>query len=112
MTLRWLAGGSYLDIVAHHGVSKASFWLCKNQVIDAILATDSLKIVFPSLDDSAALLDLARGFQAKSEQGVMRDVVGALDGILIDLEQFATHADASPTSLWTVQAQSTIPLPG
>eukprot|EP00961_Rhodomonas_salina_P279262 3772686-Rhodomonas_salina.1 len=31
MTLRWLAGGSYLDIVAHHGVSEASFWKCRRE---------------------------------------------------------------------------------
>eukprot|EP00960_Hanusia_phi_P035454 751719-Hanusia_phi.AAC.1 len=26
MTLRWLAGGSYLDIHHFHGVSQAAFW--------------------------------------------------------------------------------------
>eukprot|EP00961_Rhodomonas_salina_P134657 1811299-Rhodomonas_salina.2 len=101
MTLRWLAGGSYLNIIAYHGVSEASFCACKNQVIDAILTTECLKIVFPSLDDSAVLRNLAHGFQAKSEQGVMREVVGALEGILIDLEYVGFSDSPFPARFWT-----------
>ena len=36
MTLRWLAGGSYLDIYQMHGVSYSSFQKALWQTIDAI----------------------------------------------------------------------------
>lgn len=34
--LRWLAGGSYLDICGHHGISRTSFYQYRDTVLDAI----------------------------------------------------------------------------
>ena len=42
MTLRWLAGGSYLDIAAHHGVSHTSFYRFRDAVLEAILLSDAV----------------------------------------------------------------------
>ena len=36
-TIRWLAGGSYLDIADHYGVSKATFYRLVYECIDLII---------------------------------------------------------------------------
>jgi len=36
-TLRWLAGGNYLDIMYHHGVSESAFWRAIHACIYALL---------------------------------------------------------------------------
>ena len=43
--LRWLAGGSYLDICINHGISTQQFYLSLWEVIDAI--NEEKKICFP-----------------------------------------------------------------
>jgi len=96
-----LAGGSYLDIMAHHGVSLASWWNSKEQVILAILSCPLLAIHFPDLNDYEALRSLARGFEIKSEAGVFADVVGALDGILVDLHHVSSRDSPFPARFWT-----------
>ena len=39
MTLRWLAGGSYLDVAQHYGVSSTTFYDLGNAGCDAIVET-------------------------------------------------------------------------
>lgn len=85
MTLRWMAGGSYLDIYFFHGVSDGAFWRAKKQTIDAILNHQSLDLCFPDLNDTNALQKISDGFKEKSEMGIMDHCIGAIDGCLIDL---------------------------
>jgi hypothetical protein len=92
MALRWLAGGSYLDIYHFHGVSDAAFWKAKDQVIDAINACEDLDIVFPDLDDDSALGKLASEFREKSEMFSFNHCIGALDGLLVDLHYIKGEA--------------------
>jgi hypothetical protein len=101
MTLRWLAGGSYLDIYHFHGVSLASFWKAKQQVLDAINACEALDIIFPDLDDEQELAKIALGFRHKSEMYVFDHCVGALDGLLIDLHCIKGEASRMATRYFT-----------
>jgi hypothetical protein len=57
MTLRWLAGGSYLDIYQMHGVSYTQFNKSLWMTIDAM--NDAIIISFP-IDDLSALESRAR----------------------------------------------------
>eukprot|EP00960_Hanusia_phi_P069685 767141-Hanusia_phi.AAC.16 len=57
MTLRWLAGGSYLDIHHFHGVSAASFWKVKDRVLESIAQCSNLRVSFPHPHDTCNLLD-------------------------------------------------------
>ena len=56
-------------------------------MLEAILLSDAfgLQIKFPALDDKEGLRELADGFAAKSENGVFQHVVGAIDGLLLEL---------------------------
>eukprot|EP00961_Rhodomonas_salina_P202863 2736872-Rhodomonas_salina.1 len=85
MGLQWLAGGTYQDIAAFHGVSLTSFWHAKECFLDAVNQCKELDIVFPSLDDYDSLRGLADGFQALSSQDLFSDCVGAIDGMLVAL---------------------------
>jgi hypothetical protein len=48
--LRWLGGGSYLDIRISAGISVASFYRCIHASMKAILLCDALLIHFPTTD--------------------------------------------------------------
>jgi hypothetical protein len=63
MTLRWLAGGSFLDIMRLHKVSKTEFYQSLWRTIDAINNNPDFKIAFPFDIDS--LVNIEAGFRAK-----------------------------------------------
>ena len=101
MTLRWLAGGSYLDIYLFHGVSDAAFWNAKNEVLDAIAELPALAIWFPDLEDTDALADMAADWKEKSEMYTLEHCIGALDGLLIDLHSVRGEAAAQAARYFT-----------
>ena len=80
MALRYLAGGSFLDIQLVHGVSHPEVFRSVWRVVDAI--NSALKIDFP-IDDMEELDTIETGFAAKSRRQVLRGVVGAVDGCII-----------------------------
>jgi hypothetical protein len=59
-TLRYLAGGSYLDICDIAGISKASFYRVIWKTITAIVKCPELKITFPS--SRSEIKDAISGF--------------------------------------------------
>jgi hypothetical protein len=79
MALRYLAGGSYIDICFTHGVSFTSFYDKLWITLEAI--NDVEKIEFP-VDNMQKLGAIARGFQDRSGC-VFRSCVGAIDGLSI-----------------------------
>jgi hypothetical protein len=93
MTLRWLAGGSYLDIYQMHGVSYTQFNKSLWTTIDAI--NNAYAISFP-IDDAAALLNIEQRFAAKSNSESMRGCVGAVDICLIRIRPPNSTEDARP----------------
>lgn len=84
MTLRWLAGGSYLDIYDKYGVSKTSFYDHVFQCCEAII--DRFPIVFPT--DVPTLHKIAKEFGQRQHwfMRVFVRIVGAIDGILIKIK--------------------------
>jgi hypothetical protein len=82
VALRWLAGGSYLDISFAFGVSAENFFNDKGILWPTLEAIDSvLSISFP-LNDEAQLDEIGKGF-AKYSFGRMQGCVMAIDGIVI-----------------------------
>jgi hypothetical protein len=84
-TIRWLAGGSYSDIMIQAGISKASFYRILWQTIRAIATSKAkeLQINFPQTEEECA--KAARGFQSISHQGVINNCVGVGDGFLLGI---------------------------
>lgn len=83
-TIRWLAGGSYLDITHICGISKSSFYRVAWKTITAIVKCDALRPVFPtSTEDIGSAIC---GFASISDQGVINNCVGAIDGYLLRIK--------------------------
>jgi len=101
MGLRWLAGGSYLDISSHHGVSSTTFFRAKEEFVAAVNAAPQLEIRFPDLGDAEALRKLADGFEKLSHYGLFKDVVGAIDGVLLHLHSVSATDSPQPTKFFT-----------
>jgi hypothetical protein len=79
--LRYLAGGSYLDIRLSAGISVPSFYRIVHVCINAIVKCEDLSFSFPSTDDE--LQEIADGFRALSTKEVINGCVGCLDGLLL-----------------------------
>lgn len=86
MTLRFLAGGSYLDITDVHGVHASTMFACIWRVMDAINAAEPLRLHFPATDPDA-LAKLAATFSASRNATVLPGCVGALDGIALQIRR-------------------------
>lgn len=89
MTLRWLAGGMWQDIVWVFGrdncpaCSKSCFYKAAWRVIDALLAEyyDEM-LCFEELNDEEALQDIQAGFDALTNNTVV-GCIGAVDGMAV-----------------------------
>ena len=83
MTIRWLAGGSYLDLKVHMGVATSTFYDIAEDVYDAIIETFPIK--FDTSRD--ALKERAAEFalRQRPHMRVFRGVVGAIDGLLVQI---------------------------
>jgi len=99
VTLRWLAGGSYLDVHQGHGIAKSTFWHCVHRTLVAIEQCPELGFEFPSTE--ADLRAVADGFARKSEQQSFADAVGAIDGLLVGIQCPAKTAVANPGRYYT-----------
>ena len=77
VTLRYLAGGSYIDLRQLYKISKTEVFHCVWKTVDAI--NGYLKIVFP-LDDPDKLAILEAEFAAHSRKQVWRGQVACVDG--------------------------------
>jgi len=81
--LRWLAGGSYLDIRLTAGVSVATFFRLVHKVMRAILNCHELDIKMPETRDE--LDAAAEKFKAMSLHGSIRGCVACVDGWLCEI---------------------------
>jgi hypothetical protein len=84
VALRYFAGGSMLDIMISHGISRSECYLSIWLIVNAINSNPDFDMVFPR--SHAAQKEIARGFQSKSECG-FNNCAGCVDGILIWLEK-------------------------
>ena len=78
--LRWLAGGSYINIRHAYGCSISSMFRLRTLFIDAVLECESLDIVFP--DTTNKIMEASQKFRTISSDGIMRGCVIAIDGLL------------------------------
>ena len=79
VTLRWLAGASYLDLCFAWGISSSSFYSRRGVLWPTISAIDkAFSMGFP-INDIGRLEQLAEGFRAHSG-GIMDGCVLAVDG--------------------------------
>jgi DDE superfamily endonuclease len=80
-TLRFLAGGSYLDIVDIAGISKPSFYRVVWKTIMALVKCPQLSMSFPKSPEQ--ITKLIAGFTSISFDHAITNCVGVVDGYLM-----------------------------
>jgi len=85
VALRYLGGGSQLDVCAAYGVHPSTMYRALWEVVDAVYTTPSLAFNF-GLGNCKRRLDYAGGFQSR-RNAPFGNVVGGLDGVAIEQEQ-------------------------
>lgn len=80
-TLRWLAGGSYLDIFVLTGVSIPSFYRVVYRTLRLIVACKELEICLPATEEECKVL--ANGFRGISFKEAITNCIGVIDGYLL-----------------------------
>jgi hypothetical protein len=83
-TLRYLAGGSYLDITDIAGISQASLYRVVWKTITAIAKCKALRIIFPKSPQE--IEDAIAGFASVSQDGAINNCVGVVDGYLLRIK--------------------------
>lgn len=81
MTLRFLAGGSHLDIMDLHGVGYSTFYRCLWRTCYALDKCLPMSFNVADEDEMAQLED---GF-ARLTRHVLRGIVGAIDGLAVKI---------------------------
>jgi DDE superfamily endonuclease len=85
-TIRWLAGGSYLDIAALLGVSVQCFYSIVSRTIQAIIESkhpDLDNIKFPKTKEECAIT--AADFKEITYHEAINNCVSAIDGYLLSI---------------------------
>jgi hypothetical protein len=83
-TIRWLAGGSYLDIVDITGISVPSFYCIVWTTCKALSESPQLQLKLPETPEECELA--AAGFRSISYKGAIPNCVGVLDGYLLKID--------------------------
>ena len=79
--LRWLAGGSYIDVRLTARISRASFYEYAHRCIQTINNCAQMKYKFPTTP--LEVQNHALGIEEISSLGVFERCVAAVDGILV-----------------------------
>jgi len=82
MTLRYLAGGSFVDIIDMHGVGKNSFYKLLWATVEEI--NKAIKMDGIPMKNHTALAKISGGFE-RLNSGALVGCVGAIDGIAIEV---------------------------
>ena len=83
VTLRYLAGGSYLDICDIHHITEPTFFRVKSRTLVALDFALKDEIRFPDTEEERQ--DTASGFEVKTGN-VMQGCLGALDGLAVEIK--------------------------
>lgn len=86
VTLRWLAGGHYIDLCFAWGISKSAFYSDRGVLWPTIDALDNAFELGLDLNDNELLHNLSSGFKAHSG-GVMEGCILAIDGMAVRVRQ-------------------------
>uniref|UniRef100_A0A0C3UFT8 DDE Tnp4 domain-containing protein n=1 Tax=Guillardia theta (strain CCMP2712) TaxID=905079 RepID=A0A0C3UFT8_GUITC len=95
--LRWLAGGSHLDITSVHGISSTAFWDAVDLILDSI--NTGFDISFPFNDD-LEMQKIAHGFANLHASPLFHHCVGAVDGMLLQIQSPASSDTQTPSRFW------------
>ena len=82
--LRWLGGGSYLDIRLSAGISTASFYVCVHKCMDVIMSCNQLAYSFPTT--AHEIQQAVEDFKQHCTNGVIDGCVACLDGLLVRIQ--------------------------
>lgn len=82
--LRYLSGGSHLDIRLSAGISVPTFYVCIHKSMQAVLLCDELSYSFPATDDE--ICDAASEFRKLSGHHIIDGCVAAIDGYLLQIQ--------------------------
>ena len=102
--IRWLAGGSYVDIRHVYGCSAASVFRFRDMFMDAVLNCKDLDIVFPDTNEDLKSTELK--FSNKSSERIMTGCIGAIDGLFVkvcrpSMKECGYNPQAfSPATIW------------
>jgi hypothetical protein len=80
-TIRWLSGGSYLDICDIAGISQSSFYRVIWKTITALVECQELALKWPEFPNE--IQSAIAGFATISFNGVINNCVGVVDGFLL-----------------------------
>jgi hypothetical protein len=94
VTLRWLAGGSYLYISLSHHIAISSFYCAVDKMVYEL--NKALVIRFP-YEDSDYLEKVSTGF-GRQGRSPLSGCVGALDGLAIKILEPARGSVANPST--------------
>jgi hypothetical protein len=103
-TLRWLAGGSYLDIRISAGISIPSFYQCVHRCINAILFCESLAYKFPSQKEDIEMA--AQSFMEISTNHTIKGCVACVDGFLLKIQTSAAKDTGNVKSYFSGHYQA------
>ena len=78
-----MLGGSPIDVLQSHDVSKSSVYESLWMVVDVINKYKSLEFHFPTKEEQTLICE---GFKKKSNSG-FDNVIGALDGMLVWIQK-------------------------
>jgi hypothetical protein len=82
--LRYISGGSYLDIRTVNGISVALFYRCINNYVEAILPCYNIAYNFPTTEGK--LIVDVNGFNSNSNNNAIKDCVALIDGYPLRIE--------------------------
>jgi hypothetical protein len=94
MALRFVSGGTAIDIKNHCRISKESFYLCLHKTLRAIINHKDLAIVFPQTENECK--SHAEGFREVTH-GAILNCVSVIDGLHIQIK-------CPPSSIGNVRA--------
>lgn len=98
-TLRWLAGGSYLDICTIGHISHASFYRCLYKGVNAITTCPALAIKLPRTHEE--IERTAAEFAECSHEAVFDGCVGCIDGMLVRIKSPSSSSTANVRSYFS-----------
>eukprot|EP00918_Siedleckia_nematoides_P030227 GHVU01065363.1.p1 GENE.GHVU01065363.1~~GHVU01065363.1.p1 ORF type:complete len:449 (+),score=34.39 GHVU01065363.1:334-1680(+) len=102
--LRWLAGGSYLDIRLLAGVSVVSFYRAIHAGMNAVCACEALAYRFPQTPQEVE--HAASQFRQKSDNDVIKGCVATVDGWLLRVQTPAANEVGNVKSFFSGHYQA------
>ena len=101
VTLRWLAGGNYMDIYLLHGISESSFWRAIHAVVHALLIEyGESELGEAKFTDPERLAEIELTFD-RATAGLIRGCVGAIDGMAVKIKRPGKNECENPVSYFS-----------